>query len=258
MPKFAANLSMMFHELEFYDRFRAAANAGFPAVEYLFPYEYSAEKIARLLEEEGLSQALFNMPPGNWAAGDRGLAAIPERREEFKAGVKSALEYARIIRTPLLHMMAGIADSGSAVAREAYKYSLAFAADLAAEQDIRIVIEPINSRDMPGYFLDSFERATEIMDAVGSSNVGLQFDIYHRQVMRGDVLTALKSLMPRIGHIQVAAVPLRSEPGTGELDDHRIFSEIDRLGFQGFVGCEYRPTAGTVAGLEWLARTKSK
>ncbi|MHA6643993.1 2-oxo-tetronate isomerase [Mesorhizobium sp. A623] len=252
MPRLAANLTMMFNESPFLDRFAAAASAGFKAVECLFPYDHPAETIAERLKANGLKQALFNMPPGNWVQGDRGLAALSGRKEEFRLSVSDAVDYARVIDAPLLHMMAGIASSRDAVAQACYKDALAFAADAAGAQGIGLVIEPLNGRDMPGYFLDSFERAGEIIDDLGHANLRLQFDVYHRQVMRGDVLTALEQMMPLIGHVQIASVPKRNEPGTGELDDLRIFAALDALGYGGYVGCEYRPAAGTVAGLGWM------
>ncbi|KXF75515.1 hydroxypyruvate isomerase [Paramesorhizobium deserti] len=252
MPRFAANLTMMFGEYAFPDRFGAAAAAGFTAVEYLFPYDFPAEFIAEKLSEAGLKQALFNLPPGDWAKGERGLAALPEREDEFRQSVKKAIDYGRVIGTPLLHMMAGIASPDDPAARIAYRDAVAFAADAAGAEGIGLVIEPINGRDMPGYFLNDFDRAVEIISDLDHPNLKLQFDIYHRQVMRGDVLTALQEMMPLISHVQIASVPRRNEPGTGELDDFRVLRELDRLGYQGYVGCEYRPGGETVAGLGWL------
>lgn len=257
MPRLAANLTMMFNEEPFLDRFAAAAAAGFTAVECLFPYDYPAETVAERLDAHGLSQALFNMPPGDWGQGERGFAVCPERKAEFRRAVQEAVGYARVVNAPLLHMMAGIASPQDAVALASYKDCLAFAADAAGAEGVGVVIEPLNGRDMPGYFLDSFERAVEIIDDLGHPNVRLQFDIYHRQVMRGDVLTALEAMMPLIGHVQIASVPRRNEPGTGELDDFRIFAALDALGYGGYVGCEYRPAAGTVAGLGWMEKVRS-
>lgn len=253
MPRFAANLSMMFNEYDFLDRFQAAADAGFKAVEYLFPYDYPPETIAGRLHNAGLEQALFNMPPGNWAAGDRGLAALPERRAEFEAAVDLAIRYAGIIGTPFLHMMAGIADAGEEMAVRSYREALALAADRTEQAGIGLVIEPINKRDMPGYFLNDFDQALAFVTGIGRPHVKLQFDIYHRQILHGDVLTGLRAMMPHIGHIQVASVPKRNEPGTGELNDRAIFSEIDALGYAGFIGCEYRPAGRTEEGLGWMA-----
>lgn len=254
MPRFAANLSMMFTELPFLERFAAARGNGFSAVEFLFPYEHDPAAIRGLLDHHGLAQALFNLPPGNWAAGERGLAALPERREEFRASVDLALRYAQIIGCPTLHLMAGIAPSTSSTAQASYRESVAYAAQRAGEQGVAITIEPINSRDMPGYFLSDFNRAADLITDLNLPNLKLQFDIYHRQIIHGDVLTGLTSLMPMIGHVQVASVPKRQEPGTGELDDGRIFRALDDLGYSGFVGCEYRPAGNTQAGLGWLAQ----
>lgn len=251
MPKFAANLSMMFNERPFLERFQAAADAGFTAVEYLFPYEYPAEVIAEALRAAGLKQALFNMPPGDWTAGDRGLASLPHRRDEFQLALGSAIFYGKTIGTPLLHMMAGISPYDDPVAMSCYRDNLEKAADTTAEAGIGLVIEPINTRDMPGYFLNDFDRAFEFILDLDRPNLNLQFDIYHRQILHGDVITALRKMASRIGHIQIAAVPTRHEPLTGELDDRRIFQEIDAIGYQGYVGCEYRPAGSTEQGLGW-------
>lgn len=252
MPRFAANLSMMFTEHAFPARFQAAADAGFDAVEFLFPYDYPAQDVADWCRVAGVEQVLFNLSPGNWDAGERGLAALPGRKHEFRRSVRTALDYAAVIGTTRLHMMAGIADPADPVHQTCYREQLGFAADAAAELGVTIMIEPINGRDMPGYFLDDFERAAALIDSLGHSHVKLQFDIYHRQILHGDVLTGLTSLMPLIGHVQIASVPARTEPGSGELDDFRILKTLDELGYEGFVGCEYRPAAGTLDGLGWL------
>jgi 2-dehydrotetronate isomerase len=252
MPRFAANLTMMFNEHDFLDRFQAAADAGFEAVEYLFPYDYSPDVIAQRLAAAGLKQALFNMPPGDWTAGERGLAALPGREKEFHGSVQKAVDYARAIGTPLLHMMAGIADASDDRAINAYKDALIFAADTARAAGVGLVIEPINGRDMPGYFLNNFGRAIELIKELNHGNVKLQFDIYHRQIMHGDVLTGLAEMMPLIGHVQIASVPGRHEPGSGELDDFKIFKALDALGYDGYVGCEYRPEGATLNGLSWM------
>jgi len=256
MPRLAANLTMMFNEVPFLDRFAAAATAGFTAVECLFPYDHPSEIVAEHLRVNSLKKALFNMPPGNWDRGDRGLAALPDRKEEFRKSVRQAIDYARAIGSPLLHVMAGIIPSRDLAAQTCYRDNLAFAADATGEECIGLVIEPLNKRDMPGYFLDSFERAADLIADLGHPNLRLQFDIYHRQMMRGDVLTALEAMMPIIGHIQIASVPQRNEPGTGELDDIRILAALDSLGYDGYVGCEYRPANGTLAGLGWMEKLK--
>lgn len=254
MPRFAANLSMMFNEHDFLKRFEAAASAGFKAVEYLFPYDFEAGAIADRLKENGLTQALFNMPPGDWSKGERGLASLPSRKEEFRQAVAKAVDYAGVIGTSLLHMMAGNAPSDDLTARGTYRENLAYAADATAEAGVGLVIEPINRRDMPDYFLNDFNMAADIIDELGHANVKLQYDVYHRQILHGDVLKSLEAMMPIIAHVQIAAVPLRHEPGTGELNDFVIFEALDRLGYQGYVGCEYRPAGDTVAGLSWMAR----
>jgi 2-dehydrotetronate isomerase len=252
MPKFAANLSMMFTEWEFLDRFAAAADAGFTAVEYLFPYAFKPDEISERLTRNNLVQALFNLPPGDWNAGDRGLAALPERRDEFRASVTTALPYAQATGATRLHMMSGIADAKDHAAQASYREALKYACDLASPLGLDILIEPINGRDMPSYFLNDFSTAVELIAAMGLPNLKLQYDIYHRQIQHGDVTKSLESLLPIIGHIQIASVPNRNEPGTGELDDARIFKHIDAIGYTGFIGCEYRPANGTLKGLSWL------
>jgi hydroxypyruvate isomerase len=254
MPKFAANLSMMFNEWDFLDRFDAAAEAGFEAVEYLFPYEFAAEAIAERLRRNRLTQALFNMPPGDWAAGERGLAALPGRFVDVKDGVAKALEYAAATGAKRLHLMAGNAASGAEDARAAYRQSVEYAARALAEGDVALLLEPINSRNMPGYFLNDFGHAAALIRQLALPNVKLQFDIYHRQIMHGDVVKALEAMLPIIGHVQVASVPDRHEPGTGELNDAFVFAALDRLGYDGFVGCEYIPAGKTLDGLQWFRR----
>jgi hydroxypyruvate isomerase len=252
MPRFAANLSMMFNEVPFAERFEAAAKAGFDAVEYLFPYELPAATVGELLRRHRLTQALFNLPPGDWAAGERGMAALPGRQEEFRQSVVTALAYAGATGCRTLHMMAGNASAGDPKTYSTYLERLGWAADLAREKGVTIVIEPINHRDMPEYFLNDFNMAIEIIAACGRPNVRLQYDIYHRQILHGDVSKSLESMLPIIAHIQVASVPLRHEPGTGELNDFHLFALLDRIGYDGFVGCEYRPAGETLRGLSWL------
>jgi 2-dehydrotetronate isomerase len=251
MPKFAANLTMMFTEWDFLDRFKAAADVGFDAVEFLFPYDHTPEKVADQLIQNGLKQALFNLPPGNWASGERGVAALPERAEEFQKSVQTALEYATALKVPTLHVMSGIADKANVFAVASYRAAVEYACAWAAPHGINIVIEPINARDMPGYFLNDFNFAANLIADMALPNLKLQYDVYHRQIIHGDVLMSIEKLMPIIGHVQIASVPKRHEPFTGELDDARIFQHLDALGYQGFVGCEYRPANGTIAGLGW-------
>ena len=258
MPHFAANLTMMFNEWDFLDRFKAAADAGFDAVEFLFPYDYAPDVLSRHLPQNNLKQALFNLPPGNWAAGERGLAALPDRIAEFRASVATALTYAAALNVPTLHVMSGIASRADNAAVVAYREAITFACVAAEIHKITIVIEPINSRDMPGYFLNDFNFAANLISELSIPNLKLQYDIYHRQIIHGDVMKSLEQLMPIIGHVQIAAVPLRHEPQTGELDDARIFRHLDALGYKKFVGCEYRPANGTIAGLKWMNALHSK
>jgi hydroxypyruvate isomerase len=256
MPKFAANLSMMFNEHAFLDRFEAAAKAGFTAVEYLFPYEHPPEAIARALKANGLTQALFNLPPGDWAAGERGLAALPDRFDEFCAGVETALTYAGATGVKQLHMMAGLADTADPKAAAAYERAVRHAAGKLGEKGLTLLLEPINARDMPGYFLNDFGWCADFIQRLGLPNVALQFDIYHRQIIHGDVIKGLEAMLPLIRHVQIASVPARHEPDTGELNDTRLVETLDALGYSGFIGCEYHPEGDTLAGLGWFARHK--
>jgi hydroxypyruvate isomerase len=252
MVKFAANLTMMFTEWDFLDRFAAAADAGFQAVEYLFPYDHPPEAIAEKLQRHNLTQALFNMPPGNWAAGERGIAALPDRFEDVKAGVDTALTYAKATGVKRLHLMAGIADRTAPDAVSSYERAVIYATGRLAAHDIDLLLEPINARSMPGYFLNDFSYTEDLIYRLGLPNLRLQFDIFHRQIMHGDISASLARLMKVIGHVQVASVPLRHEPNTGELNDSHVFTTLDALGYTEFVGCEYNPRAGTVAGLGWF------
>jgi 2-dehydrotetronate isomerase len=254
MPRFAANLSMMFTEHAFLDRFAAAADAGFDAVEYLFPYEHDPDAIAERLQRHGLTQALFNMPPGDWAAGERGFASRPERFEDVRRGVETALVYARATGVKRLHLMAGLSDSRDAAGWDSYRRAVRHAAERLGPEGIDVLLEPINGRNMPGYFLDDFNRAVALIGELGLPNVKLQFDIYHRQIMHGDVTMALRTLLPVSGHIQIASVPSRHEPDGEELNYPFLFDELDRLNYAGFVGCEYNPRAGTREGLGWFAK----
>ena len=264
LPKFAANLSMLYQEHGFLDRFEAAAKTGFEAVEFLFPYDHAASDIAARLSANGLKQVLFNAAPGQWKQGDRGIAALPGREKEFVDSVKIALDYANELDCPRLHMMAGLIErDGETIvdrnsASDCYVDNLARAAELAAAVDREIVIEPINTRDMPGYFLNYQADAIRLIDRCGAANVRLQFDLYHCQIMEGDLATHLTDLLPRIGHMQIAGVPGRHEPDVGEINYPFLFSEIDRLGYEGYIGCEYRPAADTYAGLGWLSRERDR
>ncbi len=252
MPRFAANLSFTFGEWSFLDRFDAAADAGFPAVEYLFPYEFPPDAIAARLAKNGLVQALFNLPAGDFAGGERGLAALPERFEELKAGVAQALAYAEATGTKKLHMLAGIAEPQDQAAVKSYRRAVDFAAEALAKNGVELLLEPINRRDIPGYFLHDYPLVLRLIEDLQLPNVKLQFDVYHRQILHGDVTIALRALLPQIGHVQIASVPSRHEPDAEELNFSFLFEEIDRLGYAGFVGCEYRPRGGTLAGLGWF------
>jgi hydroxypyruvate isomerase len=248
MPRFAANLSTMFTERPFLERFDAAAAAGFEAVEFLFPYAHPAADIRSALDHGGLALALCNGSPGDWEAGERGLASLVGREAEFRASIDQALEYAVLLQPGRIHVMAGLAQG--AAARAAYTANLALAAEMAGEQ--RLCIEPINSRDMPGYHLNTSADALTVLDTVGAANIGLQLDLYHAQIMEGDLTRRLERLMPRIAHIQIAAVPDRDEPDSGEVNFGHVFGVLDRLGYDGFVGCEYRPRGRTEDGLGWF------
>jgi hydroxypyruvate isomerase len=252
MPRFAANLSMMFNEHPFLDRFDAAAKAGFTAVEFLFPYEYPPETIAERLQRNDLTQALFNLPPGNWAAGEKGFAARPDKFDDLRQSIHTALPYAKATGVRRLHMMAGIADRSDPKAVAAFRKSVEWAANFFGEHGIDVVIEPINARDNPGYFLNDFAFARDVIVDLKIPNVGLQFDFYHCQILHGDVTMRLREMLPWIGHIQVASVPSRHEPDNEELNYPFLFAELDRLGYDNYVGCEYRPAGDTVAGLGWF------
>ncbi len=254
MPKFAANLTMLFTELPFLERIPAAAAAGFRGVEFLFPYEFPAAQIADLLARHRLSLALHNLPAGNWAAGERGIACHPDRSGEFRDGVGRAIEYAKALGAPKLNCLSGIAPAG--VAREAAEETLVenlrFAAKALEAAGILLVLEPVNTLDIPGFFLPSTRPALAIIDRVGSANLKLQYDIYHAQVMEGDLARTIAAQFGRIGHLQLADNPGRNEPGTGEINFPYLFGRIDALGYDGWIGCEYKPATTTAAGLGWF------
>ena len=256
MPRFAANLSMMFNEMPFLDRFAAARKAGFEGVEFLFPYDFPAAEIRTRLHGEGLTQALFNMPPGDWANGERGLASLPGRQMEFREGVKRALDYAAALECRHVHCMAGIPrdDVAPGTAAAMYAANLAWATEQAAPAGVKLVIEPINHRDMPGYFLHTQAQGAAVIEAIGRDRLGLQFDLYHVQITEGDISKRMEKHLPVIAHMQIADVPARNEPGTGELGWSYLFKRMDELGYDGWVGCEYRPAGETVAGLGWRER----
>lgn len=252
---------MLYQEFDFLDRFKAAAIDGFKAVEYLFPYDFKAGDIAGQLNAHGLQQVLFNAPPGNWAAGERGLACLPDREDEFCQSVDQALEYAVILNCPRIHIMAGLQPVGHSheSLMELYVKRLQWASKLAVQKDINILIEPINTRDMPGFFLNRQDQAHAVVAAVGMPNLKVQMDLYHCQVMEGDVAMKIRKYVPtgHVGHIQIAGVPARNEPHQGELHYPYLFHVLEDVGYVGWVGCEYRPLLGAVpggtsAGLEWL------
>ena len=255
MTKLAANLTMLFGDVEFLERFDAAAAAGFTAVEYLFPYAYDAQVLKSRLGDHGLTQVLHNLPAGNWAAGERGIACHPDRVDEFKTGVGQAIKYATALDCDRVNCLAGILPPSvdAAAARETFVKNLRYAAPLLESAGITLLIEPINTRDIPGFFLSGTEQALDIIDAVGSDNLLLQYDIYHMQIMEGAVAATIARHLPRIGHMQLADVPGRHEPGTGEIDFPSLLAHIDRVGYDGWIGCEYVPAAGTAAGLWWAA-----
>ena len=267
MPRFAANLSMLYNEHGFLDRFAAAAADGFDAVEYLFPYAVARQELAARLRDLGLTQALFNAPPGNFEAGERGLACLPDRVDEFRRSfVEQALPYAEALGCQRVHVMAGLAPAGAP--REAlqacYEANLAWAAQQAAPHGVAVLIEPINTRDIPGFFLNRQDQAHAIVQAIGGPNLQVQMDLYHCQIVEGDLAMKLKHYLPggHVGHLQIAGVPERHEPDLGELHHPYLFELIDALGWSGFIGCEYRPRdtrpGGTTAGLGWLRQYRAR
>lgn len=254
MLKFSANLSFLYQELGFLDRFAAAAKDGFGAVEYLGPYAETPEAVAKALRDNGLVQALFNVPSGNWAGGERGIACLPERVDEFRTGVRTALDYAAALNCPKVNVISGLVPAGAdmQLLEDTLVENLKFAADLCAKAGVKLLIEPINTRDIPGFFLTTTKQAEGILERVGSSNLYIQYDVYHMQVMEGDLIPTYTRLKDRIAHIQVADNPGRNEPGTGEINYPFVLGEIDRLGYDGWIGCEYKPRNGTTAGLGWM------
>jgi 2-dehydrotetronate isomerase len=254
MPKFAANLTLMFNEVPFPQRFAAAAEAGFTAVEFLFPYDHTPQEVGRWLKEHGLKNVLFNMPPGDWVAGERGLASLPGREETFRAGVARAIEYAHALGTPRLHAMAGLLPAGAdrSKHRAVYLENLRYSARELAKHGLVLLIEPINTRDIPGYFLNTQEEAHAVREEVGAANLKVQMDFYHVQIVEGDIAMKFRKYFEHVGHIQVASVPERNEPDDGEVNYRYLFRLIDDLGYGGWIGCEYRPRAGTAQGLGWL------
>ena len=254
MPKFAANLSMLFIEHDFLDRFEAAARAGFRAVEFLFPYAYPATELKARLQGNGLQLVLHNLPAGNWDAGDRGMACDPSRIAEFRAGVARAVEYATALGAPQLNCLAGKAPAGvdAAALRTTFVANLRFAAAELKQAGLKLLIEPINAYDIPGFYLNRSDQAIAILDEVDADNAFLQYDIYHAQRAEGELAATMQKYLPRIAHMQLADNPGRHEPGTGEINYRFLFAHLDRIGYAGWVGCEYKPAARTEDGLGWL------
>lgn len=254
MPKFAANLTMLFNEVPFLERFAAAKAAGFEAVEYLFPYAYDKNELAGLLKTHGLKQVLHNLPAGNWDAGERGIACHPGRVEEFRAGVDQAIAYAQALGCPQVNCLAGKVPAG--VSREqahaTFVANLKFAADKLKAAGLKLLIEPINSYDIPGFFLNYTAQAAAILDEVGSDNLYIQYDLYHAQRMEGELAATVQKYLPRIAHVQLADNPGRNEPGTGEMNYPFLFRHLDAIGYTGWIGCEYKPKTTTLEGLGWI------
>ena len=256
MPRFAANLTMLFTEVPFLDRFERAAQAGFQAVEFLFPYGHEVRDIRQRLDAHGLSLVLHNLPAGDWDAGERGIACHPDRVDEFRAGVARGIACARALGAPQLNCLAGKAPPGvpEAVLHRTFVDNLRYAADALGSAGLRLLIEPINTFDIPGFYLNRTAQAVAILDAVGADNIFIQYDLYHAQRMEGELAATLQTCLPRIGHIQLADNPGRHEPGTGEIHYPFLFAHLDRIGYGGWVGCEYKPATSTEAGLAWRQR----
>ncbi|MET0256325.1 MAG: 2-oxo-tetronate isomerase [Luteibacter sp.] len=251
MPRFAANLTMMFNEYAFLDRFDAAAAAGFRSVEFLFPYDHPVEEVVARVRRNALSVVLMNLPAGDWAAGERGMAALPGRAGDVRDALDRAMPYIHALEVPRVHLMAGLAGDEPAH-WQAYREAIRWCAERLAAIDRELLIEPVNRRDMPGYFMSDVDAALALIDELRLPNLRLQLDLYHTQVIHGDVTTRMRRAMPVLGHVQVASVPSRHEPDGEELNYPYLFAELDRLGYAGHVGCEYRPRARTEDGLGWL------
>jgi hydroxypyruvate isomerase len=254
MPKFAANLTMLFNELPFLERFAAAAQASFKAVEFMFPYDYEASTINDALHANNLTLVLHNLPAGNWAGGERGIACAPARISEFREGVAKAISYATALNCPQLNCLAGIVQPGDeAAARATLVENLHFAAEALQKAGLNLLLEPVNTTDIPGFFVNRSAQALAIINEVAAPNLKLQYDIYHSQIMEGNLARTIEANLAQIGHIQLADNPGRHEPGTGEINYHYLFKKLDELGYTGWIGCEYKPKAATIDGLSWLA-----
>ncbi len=259
MPKFAANLTMLFTEVPFLDRFERAARAGFTAVEFLFPYDFAGAEIKSRLVANRLELVLHNLPAGDWAAGERGIACVPDRVAEFRDGVARAISYASALGVPRLNCLAGKTPGGfsDAAIHATLVENLRFAAAALKEANIRLLIEPINTFDIPGFHLNRTAQALALIDEVGSDNLLVQYDLYHAQRMEGELIATLSAQLARIGHVQLADNPGRHEPGTGEIHYGNVFAALDRIGYDGWIGCEYKPATTTEAGLHWLQTARS-
>jgi hydroxypyruvate isomerase len=259
MPKFSANLTFLFTDLPLLERLGAAAKAGFKGVEYMSPYEEAKGDLATRLRDNGLTQVLFNLPAGNWGAGERGVAIFPDRVDEFRRGVHQAIDYAGALGCGLVNCIVGLTpkDADAKALRKTLVDNLAYAAAELAKANIKLLIEPINTRDIPGFYLTRTDQALALIDEVGSDNLYVQYDIYHMQIMEGDLARTMEANLPRIAHIQLADNPGRNEPGTGEINYPFLFRHLDRIGYAGWIGCEYKPLTSTVAGLGWLKAYQS-
>jgi hydroxypyruvate isomerase len=256
MPQFAANLSMLFNEVPFMERFEKAANSGFQAVEFLFPYAFSAQDIKQKLEQHKLKIVLHNLPAGDWDAGERGIACLPDRVAEFQDGVSKAIEYAKALGVKQLNCLAGKIPAGTDpdLLKKTFISNLAYAAAALKNADIKLLIEPINTFDIPGFYLSKTQQALDILKEVGSDNLFIQYDIYHAQRMEGELCKTMETNFSKIAHIQLADNPGRNEPGTGEINYPHLFQFIDSIGYQGWIGCEYKPASNTEAGLDWIKK----
>ena len=255
MTKLAANLTMLYNEVDFLDRFDAAAKSGFAGVEYLFPYAYPKEQLAEKLAKHKLAQVLHNLPAGDWAGGERGIACHPDRVGEFQDGVGSAIEYARALGCKQVNCLAGIAPAHAdrEKVRATFVDNLSFAADELEAAGIKLLIEPINTYDIPGFWLSRTQQALDVIRDAGSANLFLQYDIYHMQRMEGELASTIKAHLPQIAHVQLADNPGRNEPGTGEINYRFLFGYLEAIGYGGWIGCEYKPRGKTVDGLSWRA-----
>jgi hydroxypyruvate isomerase len=259
MPRFAANLSFLFTELEFFDRFKAARDAGFEAVEFMFPYPFAKQDLAEVLKANNLELLLHNLPAGNWEAGERGIACHPNRTKEFQEGVQQAVDYAKVLGCRKINCLAGIRPAGVdfAEARKTLINNLASAARILSGEGIQLLLEPVNNVDIPGFFVSTSEFGLELINAADPAKIGLQFDVYHMQVMEGDIARTIESNLKQIFHIQIADNPGRHEPGTGEINYPFLFAFLDRIAYLGWIGCEYKPSKDTLSSLGWLKAARS-